>query len=184
MIEFLNCFSLFSSKKIQHRTVNSNNKEISSQEQTFNLTTTQINALIDNKLKHFLDQQNDLFKQLEQDKELLEKKIETLSQVETHESSISSGASSNSIFTRQNSIITPSLSSTQLSSSVNSNSHSALILPHSIYDYESEMQKNAAASVITSTLSVVAAVSLAAASRASCNNLKQQNSEKNLENLL
>jgi hypothetical protein len=157
-IEIYNCVSSYSSKKNPTKNTKT---ELNNQNQTYHLTISQINNLIDTRLKNLLDQQNDLYRQLEQSKSILESRIENISQFEKKDMSISS----NSYTPFQKTIVRAHNSITDSNVNNNNNNTSNLITPCSLYnDFESEIQKNKAASVLSSTLSVVAAVSLAAVS--------------------
>jgi len=74
--------------------------------------------------------------------------------------------SSNSYSPFQKTIVKTQNSLTDSNANNNNNNNTSNLITHcSLYnDYESEIQKNKAASVLSSTLSVVAAVSLAAVS--------------------
>jgi hypothetical protein len=161
-IEIYNCFSIYSSKKNSTKNIK---VELDNQNQTYHLSISQINNLIDSRLKNLLDQQNDLYKQLEQNKSILESRIENISQTEKKDMYISSNSYSpfqKTIVKTQNSLTD---SNANNNNNNNNNNTSNLITHCSLYnDYESEIQKNKAASVLSSTLSVVAAVSLAAVS--------------------
>ncbi len=158
-IEIYNCFSIYSSKKNSTKNIK---VELDNQNQTYHLSISQINNLIDSRLKNLLDQQNDLYKQLEQNKSILESRIENISQTEKKDMHISS----NSYSPFQKTIVKTQNSLTDSNANNNNNNNTSNLITHcSLYnDYESEIQKNKAASVLSSTLSVVAAVSLAAVS--------------------
>lgn len=147
LIEILNCFTQYSSKKnITPKT------KIDLTDQTYNLTLGQINNLIDARLKSMLEKQNDMFKQLEQNRCTLESRIENLVHTEKGDTSIPYQITTS---TKNHNI--------QIPSDVTNASN--IHMPCSFYnEFEPDSQKNKAASVLTSTFSVVAAVSLAAVS--------------------
>ena len=153
LIEILN-YCASSKRSVSSKT----ERDKSSHELTYNLTINQINNIIDNRLKTLLEQQNDLPKTTDQENCVSEKKIENLTQKENFDHANSPSPNQK-----------PPMASANV---MQSNTSSSVISCSLRNDFETDIHKNKTTSVLTSTLSVVAAVSLAAVS------LEQQSGEK------